>query len=404
MDLDLPPPILVEDARGMERLLQDLERQSEIAVDTEADSFFNFREKVCLVQITAEDRDYLVDPLTGLDISPLGRILADPARTKVFHDGEYDILILKRDHGFEFGCLFDTRVAAAALGEESPGLASVLRAHFGIELDKSLQRSNWSHRPLSREQVRYARLDTRFLIPLMHQQKDELERRGRMMIVEGECRRLERLVPVEPSFDPGEFIHLKGARKLDAHSQQCLRELFVLRHRLAGEANLPPFKVLNNQALLELANAKPRSLRELASMHAISPRQARRLGEQVVAACERARRLGPLQRLPAPIRRETEEALSDEELELHERLKRWRKDRAQREGFDASLVLNRHVLLRLAKRKPRTLEELKAVDGLLDWQLERFGEDIVQLVRSSLEEIAAGGLPRTRRGTRRGRG
>src|SRR5262245_4234323 len=102
MDLDLPPPILVEDARGLERLLEDLERQREIALDTEADSFFNFREKVCLLQVTAEDRDYLVDPLAGLDVAPLGTMLADPARTKVFHDGEYDVLILKRDFGFEF--------------------------------------------------------------------------------------------------------------------------------------------------------------------------------------------------------------------------------------------------------------------------------------------------------------
>src|SRR6185503_19304771 len=102
----------------------------EIAVDTEADSFFNFREKVCLVQVTVEVRDYLIDPLSGLDLAPFGGMLADPRKTKVFHDGEYDVLILKRDYRFEFKTLFDTRVAEAALGIESPGLASVLRARF----------------------------------------------------------------------------------------------------------------------------------------------------------------------------------------------------------------------------------------------------------------------------------
>ena len=146
---DLPPPTLVADQDGFEGLLEDLAGQKEIAFDTEADSFFNYREKVCLIQVTVEDRDYLVDPLSDIDVSGLGEVFADPKRTKVFHDGEYDVLILKRDFGFDFAGLFDTRIAAAALGQASPGLASVLANRFGVELDKSMQRSNWSRRPLS---------------------------------------------------------------------------------------------------------------------------------------------------------------------------------------------------------------------------------------------------------------
>ena len=89
-------------------------------------------------------------------MTPLGKVLADERKTKVFHDGEYDILILKRSFGFRFAGLFDTRVAAAALGASNPGLASVLGEYFGIQVDKSMQRSNWSARPLSEQQVRYA--------------------------------------------------------------------------------------------------------------------------------------------------------------------------------------------------------------------------------------------------------
>ncbi|MBK7875230.1 MAG: ribonuclease D [Planctomycetes bacterium] len=185
---DLPPPTLVQDARGLGRLVADLDRQSEIAVDTEADSFFSYREKVCLIQITAEDRDYLVDPLAGFDLAPLGALLSDPRKVKVFHDAEYDVLLLKRCLGFRFQNLFDTRVAAATLGSKTPGLASVLQQRFGIELDKSMQRSNWGERPLSERQIRYARLDTRFLVTLMREQRVELEQRDRLCIVEGECR------------------------------------------------------------------------------------------------------------------------------------------------------------------------------------------------------------------------
>ena len=192
---ELPPPILVEQQDDFEDLLDVLDEEDEIAVDTEADSFYSFRDKVCLMQITARGQDWLVDPLGDLDLAELGPILADPKKTKVFHDAEYDVLILGREFGFRFAGLYDTRVAAAVLGSSAPGLASVLSDRFGVQLDKSQQRSNWANRPLSPKQIAYARLDTRFLLPLMHEQKAELERQGRSMIVETECRRLEALEP-----------------------------------------------------------------------------------------------------------------------------------------------------------------------------------------------------------------
>lgn len=388
----------------MERLLAELERASEIAVDTEANSFFNFHERVCLVQMSAGETDYLIDPLSSVELEPLGRLFADPRKLKVFHDGEYDILMLKRGFRFEFRQLFDTRVAAAALGEPNPGLATVLKHRFGVELDKSLQRSNWAARPLTEEQLRYARLDTHFLIPLMHAQRRELADLRRSMIVEGECARLEQLVPPPNEFNPNEYVRLKGARALDPDGQQALRELFVLRHRAADAADLPPFKIMNNEVLIELARRRPKSLRDLAHVPGFSPRQARKLGEQVLAALARARELGPLRRAPSLPAKDGTSGLSDAEFELHERLKLWRTERAKREGFDASLVLNRHGLLRLAQTKPRTRYELALVDGVQAWQAEAFGDEIVELIDASLREFETKGLPKSpRRVIRRGR-
>jgi ribonuclease D len=400
---ELAPPTLVRDAAGLARLLDDLALQREIAVDTEADSFFSYREKVCLVQITAEDRDYLVDPLSGLDLTPLGSALADPRRTKVFHDGEYDVLILKRAFGFAFAALFDTRVAASALGEPNPGLASVLRAHFGLEVDKSLQRSDWSARPLSERQIRYAQLDTHFLVALMHRQREVLKERDRLQVVESECRRLEQLTPGEVGFDADDFARIKGVRALDRQEQQNLRELFALRDALAREADLPPFKVLSNQALVDLARIAPQSEREIARVPGLSSRLARRHASDVLQALERARELGPLRKLPAP-RREAGPVLGDLEIELVERLKQWRKERAVKEGYDASLVVNRHVLARLALEKPRSESELARVEGLADWQRAAFGAEIVGVIEASLAEFARDGLPRRgKRGFGRGR-
>jgi ribonuclease D len=222
------------------------------------------------------------------------------------------------------------------------------------------------------------------------------------MIVAGECLRLEALVPQEPVFSPDEFIRIKGARALDLAAQARLRELFVLRHELARESDLPPFKVLGNEVLIALAQGAPSSSRDLARVPGFSPKQARRYGEQVYAALERARRNGPLSR-PPQLRKDGEAALTEEQFELHERLKQWRKTRAQREGFDASLVLNRHVLSRLAQQMPRTRDELARIEGLQPWQLASFGDELVDVIGKVLDELAREPASRPRRRQHRSR-
>ncbi len=320
---ELPPPEVVEDGAGLARMLAALEHEHEIAVDTEADSFYHYQERVCLVQITAGGRDWLVDPLQGLDIRPLGAMLADPRRIKVFHDGEYDILILKRQFGFGFANLFDTRIAAAALGMEAPGLAAVVSHRYGYELDKSQQRSDWSRRPLTREQVVYARLDTHYLVPLMHVFEPELVQRGRMPILRGECERLAALEPAEKTFHPDEFLRIKGARRLSLSAMRVLRELYVLREEHARARDLPPFKVLAPQAMLELSEVQPSSLRALDRL--VPPGVQRRIGNEIVAAIQRGMALGPFARVPEAPSRSEESKLDEAGSELHERLKQWRK-------------------------------------------------------------------------------
>lgn len=402
MTTDLPPPTLVQDARGFERLVERLERVDELAVDTEADSFFSYREKVCLIQVTAADEDYLVDPLARFDISALGRVFADPRKVKVFHDGEYDILILKRDYRFQFKNLFDTRVAAATLGTQAPGLASVLHEQFGITLDKSMQRSDWSARPLTPKQVRYARLDTHFLLPLMREQQVLLRERKRAMIVEGECLRLEALVPPPVRFEPDEFVRLKGARLLAPVERQVVRELFILRERLAEASNQPPFRIMNPDTLVEVARARPRTLEALSKVNGFPPKQVRRLGDDVLAAVERGLEKGPLKKFPILPSKDGTHELSEEQVELHERLKNWRKNVAAEWGIDSAYLVNRHVLLRIAKAAPTTAEGVARIEGMLAWHVEHFAAAIAEVVRRFESDLRSGNWqPRRRRPLRR---
>ncbi len=399
---DLPPPTLVQDPRTLRELLEQLDRADEVAVDTEGDSLYSYRERVCLIQVTANERDWLVDPLCGLDLTGLGACMADPRKCKVFHDGEYDVLTLKRDHGFTFQNLFDTRVAAATLGSKTPGLATVLLERFGIALDKSMQRSNWGLRPLSEKQVRYARLDTHFLIPLMREQAPELARTRRDVIVASECLRLEALTPPNRDFDPDEWVRIKGARAMPPIDRQVLRELFVLRDEIARSENEPPFRVLNNETMCLLAALKPRSRQELQSVPGFSPRQARKFGDNVLAAVARALQLGPITRFPHLESREGTDDFDEEQMELHERLKQVRKVVAEAAGIDSAYVLNRHTLRRIALDRPLDVTALARVEGVQPWQVERFGREIVATIAKFEDERRLGTLPIPARRRRNG--
>ena len=390
MNTELSPPTLVETDTDLSRLLEEIDRAPELSVDTEGDSFFSYPDKVCLVQLTALEKDWLVDPLVGIDLARLGRVMADPRKLKIFHDGEYDIASLKRDYGFQFKNLFDTRVAAAALGAANPGLASALEERFGIRLDKSLQRSEWSRRPLTEKQIRYAQLDTHFLKPLMDEQRPELVERDRMMIVEGECRRLERLVPPETSFDPDEFARLKGARELEPLQRQALRELYILREKLSVELGRPPFKVIGNESLVMIATGMPKSMFQLRRINGFSHGQIRRLGREVLEAVARAREVGPMTKLPRLPNREGTTGFSDEQSELHERLKQWRKVAAGEMQIDSAYLVNRHVLLRIALGRPKAIAALEEIEGIEPWQVERFGEAILGIVRRFEDDLREG--------------
>ncbi|MFT7669519.1 MAG: ribonuclease D [Planctomycetota bacterium] len=390
MTTDLTPPTVIEDQDGLEDLLDVLEDEDVIAVDTEADSFFSYREKVCLIQITAGDHDYLIDPLADIDLADLGQFFADESKVKIFHDGEYDVLIMGRDYGFRFKNIFDTRLAASALGSQSPGLASVLEEHFDIVLDKSMQRSNWGERPLSERQIDYARLDTHYLHELRLIQRDELNRLGRHMILDGECRRLEALDTPAAVFNPDEWVRLKGARALSPNSRQALRELFILRDELAHKSDVPPFRIMNNNAIVEAAIARPDSTQGIVDVHGFSWRQVRRIGEQILDALDRAEDLGPLDDLPRLPPKDGTGGLDQIQMELFERLKSWRRDRSKDEQFDASLILNRHVLLRLVRSAPSSMDELKAIEGLLEWQIDRYGDSLLSALEKFADDVAAG--------------
>ena len=252
---------LIENRADLEALAQDLLGEKTLGFDTEADSFYHYFDKTCLVQVATRQQIYLIDPLAlggPAELSPLGPIFASPDICKIFHAAEYDIFVLKRDCAFHFENLFDTMISAQLLGYSSVGLAGIAERHFGIDLPKDEQRSDWSKRPLSAKQLNYAAADVLYLIPLAEKLKKELRKAKRFAWAQEEFEILAGREWPEREFDELGYLRIKGARRLEPKSLAILRELYLVRDQRAREVDRPPFKVISNRTLLEIAQQNPR--------------------------------------------------------------------------------------------------------------------------------------------------
>jgi len=366
------PPILV-DSPAVARFALRLQQEPAIAVDLEADSLHSYRDKVCLMQFSTPEETVLVDPLAVPDLSALAPVLADPAVRKIFHAADYDIRCLYRDFRFEIRGLFDTMIACQLLGEEKLGLADVLRKYFEVELDKRYQRADWSRRPLEEGMIRYAAEDTRHLHKLAAILERQLADKGRLDWAWEEFSLLEQVRHGEQNGPL--FLRFKKAGTLDRRQLAVLESLLQWRDGEALRRDCPPFKVVGNAPLLELARIMPGSLRAAAGVEGLSPKLLRRYGDAMLEAVAAGREM-PQNRLPVYPRGEPR--VRDTEVDrLVSALKQWRTAAAAELEMDPGVLINNALLEEIARARPRTPADLEKLAAMKNWQRRVLGEGII---------------------------
>ena len=368
----LPAPILVADDAGLGRLAEDLARHPVVAVDTESNSLHAYRERVCLIQFSTPAADDIVDPLRLPVLDALAPLFANPEQQKVFHAAEYDILCLRRDYRFEFANIFDTMNAARALGWPQVGLAAILDKEFGVTMNKKYQRADWKRRPLTPEQLDYARLDTHYLGALRDRQFRELTASGHWSEAQEEFE-----APGAPARRRGRrdqrlcrVLAGQGARDPTPAQAAVLRTLHAYREQQAERIDRPPFKIMAEAALLELARRAPRRADELHGIAGLTPDQVRRHAAGLLQAIEQGRQ-APAETPPADDRE------PEDVLDRYDRLRMWRKDKAKARGVESDVILPRTALWELARRQPRTPGELVDITDIGPWRRQKYGEEIL---------------------------
>jgi ribonuclease D len=370
----LPPALLVDTPATFASMIKTLSAQRVLALDTESNSLYRYHYRVCLVQISTLETDYLLDPLRLKDIAALGEILSNPSIQKVFHAAENDILMLKRDFDFSFANIFDTMLAARILGWRQISLAALLLQHFQVELDKHTQLTDWSQRPLTAAQLSYARLDSRYLLPLRDRLTEALKEKKRWHEAQDAFEALPKVQYVEKPFDPDGFWRMKGARDLSPRELAVLRELWLWRDDQARLLDRPPFKVMGDDTLVQIARLQPQHPFELP----ISPRQIDHHGVGLLQAVSRGLIAPP----PAPPARvHNGNGRPDPQVQARfDRLRAWRAQRAAEREVDADIVMNNDALMTIARAAPTSLDSLANLGVLGAWKLQEYGAELLRVL------------------------
>ncbi|MBI3763142.1 MAG: ribonuclease D [Chloroflexi bacterium] len=371
---DSPPrPVWVASKRDLSTVVDRLAAEPALAVDTESNSLFAYRERICLIQFSTRTADYLIDPLALKDLSPLDALLADPRIEKIFHACEYDLICLRRDYGFRVVNVFDTMIAARTLGWPKMGLATILEGLWGLKTNKRYQRADWSRRPLSPEQLLYACLDTRHLLPLRDLLYDELKSGDRLEEAREEFERLTQVNGATAIFDPEGFWRINGARDLAPREAAILRELYLYREKVAERADKPPFKVIGEDTLIAIARRQPREAKDLQGLPGMSEGQIKRHQQGLLKAVQRG--------LATTTPRPPQHGRSDEAtLARYEALRTWRKKKAQSRGVESDVIVPRDALWAIAQANPKTADDLTGIGELGPWRRDKYGEEMMTVL------------------------
>jgi ribonuclease D len=340
-----------------------------------------YRSLLCLVQVAVPDperpgavRVEVLDPLDErLEPGPLAEAIADPAIQVVMHAGRQDVALLRRVWHTEVRGLFDTQIAAGFAGlPAQAGYETLLREMLHVRLRKTASYTRWDARPLSEEQVGYAREDVLHLLQLADALEERLQGSGRLEWAREECRPLEESSDertVELAFD-----RLPRINGLDPAARAVAYELAEWREGVAARQDRPVQSVLPDAALVEVAKRKPSAPKQLEQIRGLNPGHLRRRGQDIMDAVARGRERAPM---PYEGERHPPPASTDAPLiALGESLVR---ARAMEAGLAYELVAARADLQAVitARRQNAPEPEVRTLTG---WRRELVGAELIELL------------------------
>jgi ribonuclease D len=295
-----PPVALIKSTDALAAFCDRLSGESFVTVDTEFMRERTYWPRLCVVQLAGAAETAVIDAeAPGIDLAPLGRLLADPAVTKVFHAARQDVEIFLLNFGRVPEPLFDTQVAAMVAGYgDQVGYDQLVSSLTGGVIDKAHRFSDWSARPLSAEQIDYAAADVTYLRTVYEKLRARLEREGRLAWVAEEMAALAD--PATYRNDPETMWERLKPRTANRRVLGVLRAIAAWREREAQRVDIPRQRLLKDETLLEIAATAPTTPESLARARGVGRGFAEgKIGASLLAVIAAAKAL-PEEALPTP--------------------------------------------------------------------------------------------------------
>jgi ribonuclease D len=372
---------LVNSGEGLQPLLEELSHYEIAAVDTEADSMYHYNVRLCLIQITVGDRHWIVDPLAGLDLSPLFRTRA--MQSMIFHGADYDLRMLWNTYHFAPKSVFDTMLAAKLLGEEKLGLANLVEKYFNVTLIKDNQKADWTTRPLPPDMCEYAIHDTSYLHELCAILGEQLQRQGKFGWLMEMCNTVMDHAKCPHEVSPDRW-RISGSHYFPPKSLNILKHVWEWREKEAAALDRPPYKVMNPDLMLAIVRSVAYHYPAI-DMDSL-PRLPRNFTgdrlESFKAAIQSAIDTPESEWPEPPKKPEPPEHAPD--TNLLDAIHAWRDEKAAELHFDPVLLGNRTQLVELATPSDKTWEERFEAAHLMNFQKQMWS-DIIRAHLSTQE-------------------
>jgi ribonuclease D len=368
---------LITDSATLANLCTRLSASDFVCIDTEFMRENTFFPELCLIQVANTEEAAAIDPkASGLDLAPLLELMvANEDVLKVFHAGGQDLEIVYNLTGTTPRPLFDTQVAAMALGQgEQIGYSNLVDSWLGIQVDKGARFTDWSRRPLDDRQIEYAIGDVTHLARIFPKMLDRLIKTGRGQWLDQEMERLGD--PANYANDPDlawQRVRIAG-RKADVLGR--LKALARWRELEARGKDLPRGRIVKDETLADIASHPPRKQADLAKVRGLSATWAGNdIGGRLMASLETAT---PLSMDEMPAREDRKPGLGKEGALVADLLKLLLKIRSREIDVAPRLLARSEDLEALAAGQRGGLSVLEG------WRFEQFGRDALDLVEGRL--------------------
>ncbi len=374
-DSSLKNIFYVDTEEKMQQLCSRLQAATVLALDTEFVREKTYRAKLCLIQVASEDTVACIDPVALKDIQPFLDIIYDQNRLKVLHSARQDYELFYDLMRQLPQPLFDTQLAASLLGfGEQVGYATLVEKLLGIKLAKAHTRANWCQRPLSPDQIKYASDDVVYLIQIFPLLQQQLQKLGRENWLDSEHAALyEADLFITPPQQAWKKV--KGIRQLKPRALAAAKNIATWREEVAIEKDKPRRWILQDDILLDIAQALPKNFTELNNIRGIHRATSETSRKFILQCVQQALKLSQAE-LPLATKKER---LSSEEERALNRVSSLIKNIAEQHNISSTQIASRKAIEQ-AVRGDRDIPLLKG------WRYDLAGKKVLELIDQNKPE------------------